>query len=351
MRTWFRAVAAVTLSLVLATGSVLLGSPGAAAAAQGDKKPNLQMLSLRDWQIQVVNGRRLLRFTTIFVNAGRGHFELHASRASTAAKAMKVRQRMFRWDGTSRMIDTPALARYSGDGHDHWHVQEVVTYEAWNEADPLLMRRGAKTGFCFFDTTPWNLSLPGARQSSYYPESWCGTRASLSIRSGVSVGWGDRYPWNFAYQWIDITDLPGGTYRVRATVDIQDHYDESVETDNCVWTRIRIPQPGSTRAPTVLANGADCGLDAITPVTSFAHGVTWDPPKEVRMRQGSHVGYRFNSQGTALGTKKVSLKADRIALASARAVPPGLTSRYVYMTTGRLAGYWLKVSSAARVLP
>ncbi len=71
-------------------------------------------------------------------------------------------------------------------------------------------------------------------------------RASLTIRAGLSVGWADNYPWIFAFQWIDITGLPGGIYRARVTVDIQDYYDEKIETDNCVWAKIRIPAPGST---------------------------------------------------------------------------------------------------------
>ena len=82
---------------------------------------------------------------------------------------MDIKQRMFRWDGTSRFIDTPAEARYAADGHDHWHVQGVVTYETWKLNDPTdTARRGGKTGFCFLDFEPWNLSFPYAPQSPVY---------------------------------------------------------------------------------------------------------------------------------------------------------------------------------------
>ena len=73
-------------------------------------------------------------------------------------------------------------------------------------------------------------------------------RASITSRAGLSVGWADNYPWFFAFQWIDITGLPGGTYQVRVTVDIQDYYQERIDTDNCVWARLHIPAPGSTDA-------------------------------------------------------------------------------------------------------
>ena len=38
---------------------------------------------------------------------------------------------------------------------------------------------------------------------------------SITSHAGLSVGWADNYPWFFAFQWIDITGLPGGTYQVR----------------------------------------------------------------------------------------------------------------------------------------
>ncbi len=350
MRSSAHRLTAVSLSLVLATAAMLPGNPPPAAAAKGDKKPNLQMLQLRDWHVQTLNGRRLLRFTSIFGNAGPGAFEVRGRRSSRADRAMDISQLMYRWDGTTRLIDTPAIARYSGDGHDHWHVQGVVVLETWKEADPLLTRRGTKTGFCFFDTTAWKLGLPYARSSPYYREEWCGTRASLTNRVGVSVGWGDNYPWHFAYQWIDITGLPGGIYTVRATVDIHDYYDEKAETDNCTWTRVRIPSPGSNRAPTVYANGNDCGVDAVTPVTTFAHGTKWSPPKAVRLEPGTHTGYRFNSRGTVLRSTKTRIRNDRVVGTAERVIPPGQSGRYLFMTSGPLQGWWVRQGDSVRLV-
>lgn len=350
MRTVTPRVAKLALSVLLAVTAVLQDDASQVAAEEGDKRPNLQMIRLRDWHIQIVDGRRLLRFTTIFVNAGPGHFEVVADRASRSAP-MRVRQRMFRRDGTSRYIDTAARAQYSGDGHDHWHIVGTVTMEAWNTSDHLQMRRGAKIGFCFLDSTPWNFSLPGARSAPFYRGQGCGAQSSLSIRAGLSVGWGDDYPWWFAYQWIDITNLPGGTYRVRGTVDIQDYYDEKVETDNCVWSLIRIPPPGSSAAPTVENNGANCGVDAMTAVSSLSNGVTWDPPKTVSMAQGTYTGYKLNSRGTVLGLVRGTISSDRMVSATARAQRPGASGQYVYITSGRFAGFWMRRGDGVSVLP
>jgi hypothetical protein len=343
---------AVALGILLIIGASVPLQPKPVAAAEGDKRPNLQMLSLRDWHIQRVNGRRLLRFGSIFVNSGPGAFEVHGRRDSASDGTMDIKQRMFRWDGTSRMISTPAVARYAADGHDHWHVQGVVTYETWKLNDPAdTQRRGGKTGFCFLDSEPWDLSVPYARQSPFYHEHECGTRASITNRAGLSVGWADNYPWFFAFQWIDITGLPGGTYQVRVTVDIQDSYEERIERDNCVWTRIHIPAPGSANPPRVEENGSDCGANAIRPVASFNGGTTWDPPRRARIEPGPHSGYKFNSVGTVLRTKRVTVQEERRVKVAARGIPPGSDRRYLYMTSGPFDGYWVRNGGGVGLLP
>jgi hypothetical protein len=352
MRRPIHVYSAVFLSVLIAVTAGLVAGPQPAAAAEGDKRPNLQMLSLRDWHIQNVNGRRLLRFGSIFVNSGPGAFEVHGRRDSSSDGTMDIRQRMFRWDGTSRFIKTAAVAKYAADGHDHWHVQGVATYETWKLNNPGdTARRGGKTGFCFLDSEPWDLSVPYAPQSPVYHEHRCGTRGSISNSAGLSVGWADNYPWFFAFQWIDITGLPGGTYQVRVTVDIQNFYDERVERDNCVWTRIRIPAPGSSSAPTVEANGSDCGANAIKPVTSFQGGTTWDPPRRARIEPGPHSGYKFNSVGTVLRTKRVTVQSERNVKVSARGTPPGSNDRYFYMTSGPFEGYWVKRGGGVGLVP
>lgn len=352
MTTIRRRAPMLMLSLAIAATAVLTPPLRTAAAVPAETlRPNLQMVRLHDWHVENVGGRRLLRFSTIFVNRGPGPFELRGGRTSRSDTTMAFDQVMYRADGSRFRRSTQAFGKYAGDGHDHWHVQNVVTYEAWALSNPQASRRGAKTGFCFFDTTPWNLSLPHARKTGYYRQEWCGTVASLTNRVGVSVGWGDVYPWNFVFQWIDISGLPGGTYRVRATVDIHDNYRETDELDNCVWSEVRIPAPGSGTAVTVLRNGRGCGPRAITPVTAFAGGETFDPPRDVTIGPGVHVGWTFNSAGTRLRRLWRDLSGARAATTTARATPPGVTGKWLYMASGPYAGYWLKQGGGVQLEP
>jgi hypothetical protein len=330
---------AITLVLLLGGFSVQALLPDPVRAAANDRLPNLKMLPLHDWRIQVVDGRRLLRFTTIMVNRGPGHFEVRGYRTADENR-MAIDQVVFNVNGGSRRVRTGAVGRYSGDGHDHWHVQRIMTYELYKRGNPDTLRAGAKTGFCFLDTTAWRLGLPYARQSPYYQESWCGTRSTLSNRVGISVGWGDRYPWDFAFQWIDITGLPAGGYVVRSTVDIANFYREANNFDNCTWARIRIPASGSR--VTVLDSGTDCGRDAVTAVDTFPGATSYDPPRELALEAGRYIGYRFNSLGTQLRTLSNTLEGPATMHASRRAAVPGHPGLWFYVIDGPWAGYWLR---------
>ncbi len=339
---------AIGLMLLLTAFAIQAVLPGPVVAAT-DRLPNLRMLSLRDWHIQDAGGRRLLRFTTIMANEGPGAFEVRGLRPDTDTEQMRIWQVIYDGSGDRRRVRTGAIGRYSGDGHDHWHVQRIMTYELYKVDNPATVRGGAKTGFCFLDTTAWRLGLPHARQHPYYQESWCGTRKTLSTRVGISVGWGDRYPWDFAYQWIDITGLQPGRYVVRSTVDIANWYRETDNYDNCRWARIRIPSSG-TRVK-VLESGGGCGRAAITPAKTFPGAVEWDPMRRIVMQPGTYTGYTFNALGTELRTRTHTKGRGSGADTVRRARVPGREGRWFYVKSGTWDGYWLRDTSRVDLEP
>jgi hypothetical protein len=259
---------------MIVVGVALMPAPGAAPAATagGGAVPDLAMSPLGDFRIEWVNGRRLLRFTAMMVNVGDGPFEVHGHRASTA-EAMQVDQ-VIRTTASSgsevaQRIPTRAEGKWSGDGHNHWHVQEMMRYDMWG---PSGTHRGAKQGFCFLDSDPWILSLPGAPSGSYYRGSWCQfTPSALSNRMGISVGWGDEYEYYLAWQWVDITGLAPGTYVVRAKVDPYGYFTELNEANQCWYTRLSFTSSSNA----VSVHGADdlCVDDWST--GAFAADVQW----------------------------------------------------------------------------
>ena len=229
------------------------------AIPDGALLPNLVMEPLTDWRVEYRDGHRLLRVTTIFSNYGDGPFELRGSRASADEPSMLMMdQIVYTASGGFRRVPTTVDARYAGDGHNHWHAQQVVTMELSPVTDPSSVRTGNKIHFCFFDNTATNRELPEFEPGAYYLIGWCGKPESFGVRMGLSVGWGDRYGWDFANQWIDITDMAGGTYTLKATVDWANDFYETDDTDNCIMSRIQIPTAGEGRIITVEADSQPC---------------------------------------------------------------------------------------------
>jgi hypothetical protein len=235
---------AVLILVGLAVAAVLALSRPPAAAATTDRLPDLGMARLRDLSIDTTTilGRRLLRFTTVIVNIGAGPFETIGSRPDTSAAQMAVTQRIVNDAGSYREISTPAVMFWSGDGHDHWHVRDVEAYELIRLDNGRRVGTGAKHGFCYFDNTPYRLWLPGAPHSSVY--GGCGTAADLRVTAGLSVGWGDTYPAGIAFQWIDITGLKAGRYRLRATADPANWFAETNNANNSTWVNIKLTGSG-----------------------------------------------------------------------------------------------------------
>jgi Lysyl oxidase len=241
-------------------------APAAPVAAASDRLPDLRADKITDLRIvRTSSGRKLLKFTTVLLNYGAGPFEVRGTRPHTNTP-FDIDQIVYRTDGTIRRIETDAQFAYAGDGHDHYHVKKMASYHLWSNRGTL---RDSKIGFCFFDTSPRYLSLPGAPSSARYRESGCGSRRSTTTRTGISVGWGDKYPWNFAYQWIDITGLPAGTYTLRSAVDLFSLFRESRETNNCFYVRLSV---GSSSVR-VLGGAATCVNDYDS--TAYASDARW----------------------------------------------------------------------------
>ncbi len=242
---------------VLAFAVLLVTAAPPAGAAAAEILPDLRMQSLRNFYIQnSTSGERRLRFTTIIVNSGPGRFEARGYRPDTTTARMKVTQRIYNSDGTiSRNIAIDPAKTYmewADDGHNHWHVKRLQKFTLRPIVNGQLgevVGRGAKTGFCFWDNTKYNLSLANAPDSAYY--TGCGTRDATRVRMGLSTGWGDTYGAGTAYQWIRINGLKDGDYRVRVTADYYGWFTESNDGNNHTWTDIRI----SNGTVTILRQG------------------------------------------------------------------------------------------------
>jgi hypothetical protein len=232
-----RLVLGASLAALAATSGAFAGT-----VAADDRLPNMRAERPTEVRIVIVNGRRLLKFTAVMVNVGAGPMEV-LGRRSSSIDPWTVNQVIYDDAGGSRRVVTDAHLSYAGDGHNHWHVRKMMAYHLFSNS---ATRGDAKVGFCFFDTNLRYPNLPGSPAAPHYRESWCGTRTATTSRTGISVGWADKYSWKIAFQWIDITGLPGGEYVVRAIVDPYDWFLETNDSDNCGYRRVRFGSSGTS---------------------------------------------------------------------------------------------------------
>jgi hypothetical protein len=207
------------------------------AGAANDRLPDLGMAHPRNLQIENTSGRTLLRFDSIVVNVGAGPLELYGQRAA-GASTMSTTQRIFDDAGTYRDVPTSAIMYFGGDGHNHWHVQNLEDFALVRLDNGAKVGTGAKHGFCFFDNF-----IYGSTQPAYYTTSSgaCGGGTSATqTMMGLSPGWGDIYRRSLPDQYIDITGLTSGRYRLIGTADPSDWFLESNNANNVSWIDIQL---------------------------------------------------------------------------------------------------------------
>jgi hypothetical protein len=239
----------------------VFGNAGSAVAEHSPNAvlPDLAMLQPNEFHLELKSGGvRLLRFSTSIVNLGPGRFDVYGSEPDPAdsTKLTRVTQRL-QQDGAWVEHPTAATMFYSGDGHNHWHVFGLQDWKLAFQATPNdRLATAAKTGFCFWD----NVDLSHAPRF-YTGSTECHQQPDGTVPMGLSVDWGDKYPWSIAFQYIDISQLPYGNYCLTVTADPRGEFIEANTANNSVRTLIEIKSDGVT----VLA--ADCAADTTPPAT------------------------------------------------------------------------------------
>jgi len=229
----------VGLAIALAFGQLGAAGPVRAAYPETSVLPDLVMLAPKDFSVQKQpKGKRWLRFDSVVINLGPGPFDVYGYQdPDDAVGTYRVVQRFADVDGSSWAEQpTDAVMTYSGDGHNHWHVVGLQEWTLTNDNADVL-RRGVKTGFCFWDNYQYSTDA----SAHYLPSttSACMQRGDL-VPMGLSAGWGDEYPSNIAFQYIDISGLPNGEYTLTLTADAGLDFVEANEGNNTSSARIRI---------------------------------------------------------------------------------------------------------------
>lgn len=150
--------------------------------------------------------RRLLRFDTVLINSGDGDLVV----------------------GDRSDPNNPYAPFFEyAVCHGHYHIRDFSTYELLDGSNVVVASR--KQGFCFLDS----LKYGGGKSAGY-----------TCALQGITSGWADWYFKQLTGQWIDITGVPEGDYRVRVTINLVGTFDEGENRyPNVVETSIHVPDP------------------------------------------------------------------------------------------------------------
>jgi glucose/arabinose dehydrogenase len=214
--------------------------------------PDLAPVAPYDLRIVTEEGRTRLRFTSTFWNRGKGELQLYAQAPDlkpAADASFPAFQHIFRPDGS--YIDRPVGTLFWHKIHDHYHydnfgryVLEMIKPAAGSTVTPPVLT--TKTTFCMRDDLAIGAPSDGPKQPNKY--GGCDGH-----EQGVSVGWADVYPSTLPDQFVDITGLPAGTYKLSFYVDSV-HFSETRRDNNVSATIIELNPAQKTFQTTAVAS-------------------------------------------------------------------------------------------------
>jgi len=177
-------------------------------------------------------------------------------RPDASTPVMTVEQLVRRADGSTSTYPVEGEIRFvQSETHRHWHFLDFERYDLLSPAAETL-GRDQKTGFCLGDRydAAESVELPGEpAQPVWTQECGRGQPERLVVREGISPGYGDDYVPRLEGQWIDITDLPAGSYILRHRVNVDRALRESDYGNNeaSVPVELRWTKSGTPRVAAV----------------------------------------------------------------------------------------------------
>lgn len=193
-----------------------------------------------------------LRFDQIIANIGRGPMEIAYDVPSGATPdegiEFQVAQRVYNSDST--FDERPGGTVNYHAIHGHYHYSSFADAKLWRSN-----KRGAKLGdspvaashkvsFCMADIRIDKWAEKGDGPRKYYAPDCLFPFASDGVTDhfsqGINHGWADVYDWYIPDQYIEVTGVRDGYYRLEFCADPFNELQEADETNNCIVNHIRL---------------------------------------------------------------------------------------------------------------
>ncbi len=224
--------------------------PNVASAYTAGQEHYPDLRTLKPSEIRITNScsllilgncKKYLRFSNIAWNSGNGRLEMRPQNSGSSGKTTAY-QRVYSHDAAGSWYfarEFPVGEFEFHPSHNHWHFGDFANYSlvtataSDTEVRGSVKRSSQKTTFCVIETNRISDSLEHAEEQRY-------TTCDQNDRTGLGVGWGDRYGWDLPGQEIDITGQPDGYYWLVSTVDFQQRLTETNDANNCGAAKIEI---------------------------------------------------------------------------------------------------------------
>ena len=196
-----------------------------------------------------------LRFDQIIANEAQGPLELSFTiPPGSEEHHFDVEQRVYSSDGS--FADQPGGEVEFHGIHGHYHYSSFATTELWasNESGTKLgtapLTDAQKVSFCIADIRidkwaekgdgPRTYMAPDCLFPAYSDE------AGDHFRQGLTGGWEDVYDWYIPDQYIEVTGVADGFYRLEFCADPENGIEEFNEDNNCLANHIRLSNMGTS---------------------------------------------------------------------------------------------------------
>jgi len=185
-----------------------------------ERLPDLDQETPSDLTVAVAGSRQsptyVLGFRSAVRNIGSGPFVIQGRRVFPGSDLLMQADQVIQVDGGSpRVVSNVGELHYvRSPDHQHWHLLGFDHYELRRAGSGGAIVQDRKSGFCLGDryqAVP-KLLPASPRQKIYRSRCGLGQTGLLSIREGISVGYGDDYKAYLEYQDLPLTGLPDGRY-------------------------------------------------------------------------------------------------------------------------------------------
>ena len=196
-----------------------------------------------------------LRFDQIIANEGKGPLELGFTiPPGSTEEHFDVVQKVYSSNGT--VTSQPGGEVEFHPIHGHYHYSSFAISELWksNRRGARLgtapITNGQKVSFCIADirVDAWAEKGDGPRT---YMAPDCLFPASSDAegdhyKQGLTNGWADVYDWYIPDQYLEVTGVPDGYYRLEFCADPNNDIEETDEDNNCLVNHIRLTNMGTS---------------------------------------------------------------------------------------------------------